>query len=102
MGTNYYLADRRYMTSEQIKKAESFLDENAFVCNQSYNGERKLFSLGIDPFYLFNYPANTKIINDNSSIIGTFGELVKVIESDDSKLRMPDEVEKKDYEYIEN
>jgi len=102
MGTNFYLADEMYMTTEQIERAKSLVDGASFVCHKSHTKDGDVFSLGIDPVYLFSFPANIRLINDNSSGIKTIGELVQAIESEGSKLRLPNEVAEQDYEHIEN
>jgi hypothetical protein len=100
MGTRYYLADEVYMTPAQIEDAIG--NEDVFVCHRGSKGRGGLvFSLGINPIYLFNFPPSTRIANDNNSNIETFGELVKAIKSDGSELRMPGEVAERNYEHIE-
>lgn len=99
MGTNFYLADARYMTQSEIECAEHF-DQNALVCHRSGTKEGMVYSLGVHPICFFNLPRDTRLINDNCSDIASIGDLFDAITKEGAILKTPPEVQKESNEQI--
>lgn len=83
MTTNFYLADSRFMSSQEIELAESYND-SAFLCSRCFTSRdgskpKLLYSLGIPTIMLYNLPHDTRIVNNNNVDIQSIEELLDSI-----------------------
>ncbi len=100
MATDFYLADERYMSEEEIGNAQHF-NEDAFVCRQYCASEGKLgYTLGINLSLLHTLPVDTKLLNNNNCLnIRTIEDLLDAINKS-SIIETPEEKIRNDKEYV--
>src|SRR3989344_7128954 len=95
MSTTYYLADERYMTTEEIERAKHF-DGDASLCHRhtgglNDNGEQiHIFTSYIPLTLLRNLPRDVKITGPNAPE-RTLGELVDRMNADGNIIITPEE-----------
>lgn len=85
MGTNYFLADSRYMTPQEIELAHRY-DQNALLCHRAGGRDLEgkvqlIYTLEIPTTLFFNLPSEVQLVNNNNDLeVKTIGDLIAQME----------------------
>lgn len=100
MGTNYYLADSRYLSPTEIEQAHKY-DQNALLCHKAVGGRdiegkvQLIYTLEIPTIRFFNLPSDLQLVNNNNDLeVKTLGDLIAQIERRGGQIITVDEAVK--------
>lgn len=100
MSTNFYLADPRIMSQEEIELARGF-DKSALLCNRSSRNKGIFYSLNVDLTSLLSLPQDMELVKVNNFLgIETVGDLITSLKNKDSIVQISSEGAAESYQAL--